>query len=156
MGEFNKYNGAFIGSDYAARQFYRYQHLKELREDEAIKREYRQSYSQPNIIVNVPASHNNIVEANGSKDIILRCRDCGSNFVFTSGEQKFYASKGFTYPTRCKHCRDARKGITTTHTTSNNTNTSNDELGKQLEKFGNDIKTCLDLILSSAKKKSDD
>ena len=30
------------------------------------------------------------------------------------------------------------------------------EKGKQLEKFGNDIKTCLDLILSSAKKKSDD
>ena len=40
----------------------------------------------------------------------LACRDCGSNFIFTVGEQEFFASKGFTNePTRCPQCRTARK-----------------------------------------------
>jgi CxxC-x17-CxxC domain-containing protein len=39
----------------------------------------------------------------------LTCRDCGATFVFTSGEQEFYASKGFTNePTRCPECRANR------------------------------------------------
>jgi CxxC-x17-CxxC domain-containing protein len=43
-------------------------------------------------------------------DKTLTCRDCGSPFVFTAGEQEFYASKGFTNePTRCPNCRSARK-----------------------------------------------
>jgi CxxC-x17-CxxC domain-containing protein len=34
----------------------------------------------------------------------------GNEFVFTAGEQAFYAEKGFqNEPTRCKSCRDARK-----------------------------------------------
>ena len=38
------------------------------------------------------------------------CRDCGVEFVFTAGEQEFYAEKGFqNEPTRCKECRTARK-----------------------------------------------
>lgn len=40
----------------------------------------------------------------------LTCRDCGVEFVFTAGEQEFYAQKGFTNePTRCPTCRQARK-----------------------------------------------
>lgn len=43
-------------------------------------------------------------------DKTLICRDCGNEFVFTAGEQEFYAEKGFTNePTRCKDCRNARK-----------------------------------------------
>ena len=43
-------------------------------------------------------------------DKTLTCRDCSNEFVFTSGEQEFYASKGFTRePTRCPECRTARK-----------------------------------------------
>jgi CxxC-x17-CxxC domain-containing protein len=43
-------------------------------------------------------------------DITLACRDCGSEFVFTAGEQEFYAQKGFdNQPTRCQNCRRARK-----------------------------------------------
>jgi CxxC-x17-CxxC domain-containing protein len=38
------------------------------------------------------------------------CRDCGNEFIFTAGEQEFYASKGFVNePTRCPSCRQARK-----------------------------------------------
>ena len=40
----------------------------------------------------------------------LVCNDCGKEFVFTAGEQEFYASRGFqNEPQRCKECRDARK-----------------------------------------------
>ena len=43
-------------------------------------------------------------------DKTLTCRDCGSEFTFTSGEQEFYAQKGFdNEPTRCPTCRRARK-----------------------------------------------
>lgn len=43
-------------------------------------------------------------------DKTLTCRDCGMDFVFTSGEQEFYAQKGFTNePTRCPSCRQQRK-----------------------------------------------
>jgi CxxC-x17-CxxC domain-containing protein len=37
------------------------------------------------------------------------CRDCGSSFTFTAGEQEFYASKNLSAPQRCKNCRAARK-----------------------------------------------
>ena len=40
----------------------------------------------------------------------LTCYDCGAEFIFTQGEQEFYASRGFTNePRRCKSCRDNRK-----------------------------------------------
>ena len=43
-------------------------------------------------------------------DKTITCRDCGTDFVFTSGEQEFYAQKGFTNePTRCPSCRQQRK-----------------------------------------------
>lgn len=44
------------------------------------------------------------------QDRNLTCNDCGAGFVFTSGEQEFHASKGFTnQPGRCPDCRAARK-----------------------------------------------
>lgn len=44
------------------------------------------------------------------EDKTLICKDCNKEFVFTAGEQEFYAEKGFVNePQRCKECRDARK-----------------------------------------------
>lgn len=44
------------------------------------------------------------------EDKTLVCKDCGKEFVFTAGEQEFYAERGFqNEPQRCKECRDARK-----------------------------------------------
>ena len=44
------------------------------------------------------------------EDKTLGCKECGKEFVFTAGEQEFYASRGFeNEPQRCKACRDARK-----------------------------------------------
>ena len=43
-------------------------------------------------------------------DKTLSCRDCGSEFVFTTGEQEFYKEKGFeNEPVRCPDCRRAKK-----------------------------------------------
>ncbi len=43
-------------------------------------------------------------------DKTIICKDCGKEFVFTEGEQAFYAEKGFTNePVRCPDCRRARK-----------------------------------------------
>lgn len=44
------------------------------------------------------------------QDKTLVCKECGAEFVFTAGEQEFYAEKGFeNEPQRCKSCRNARK-----------------------------------------------
>ncbi len=40
----------------------------------------------------------------------LVCKDCGAEFVFTAGEQEFYAEHGLSNePLRCHACRRARK-----------------------------------------------
>ena len=49
------------------------------------------------------------------EDKTLVCKECGNEFVFTAGEQEFYAEKGFTNePQRCKACRQARKNAAKT------------------------------------------
>ena len=41
------------------------------------------------------------------EDKTLTCKECGNEFVFTAGEQEFYAEKGFVNePQRCKECRN--------------------------------------------------
>lgn len=43
-------------------------------------------------------------------DKVLRCRECGSEFVFSAGEQEFYASRGLVNePGRCPGCRANRR-----------------------------------------------
>lgn len=44
------------------------------------------------------------------QDKSLVCRDCGAEFVFTAGEQEFFAEKGFLNdPVRCRDCRVNKK-----------------------------------------------
>jgi CxxC-x17-CxxC domain-containing protein len=43
-------------------------------------------------------------------DLSLTCRDCESIFVFSAGEQAFFAEKGLTnQPQRCPQCRANRR-----------------------------------------------
>lgn len=43
----------------------------------------------------------------------LTCRDCGVSFAFTTGEQEFFASKGFANePSRCQDCRGRSRART--------------------------------------------
>ena len=44
------------------------------------------------------------------EDQVLKCIECGDEFVFTAGEQEFYREKGLTHaPTRCRRCRENRR-----------------------------------------------
>jgi len=43
------------------------------------------------------------------QDKILKCVDCGTEFVFTAGEQVFFHDKQFkNEPKRCKNCKAKR------------------------------------------------
>ncbi|MGH9325105.1 MAG: zinc-ribbon domain containing protein [Terriglobia bacterium] len=43
------------------------------------------------------------------KDRVIKCVECSTEFVFTAGEQLFYADKGFkNEPKRCKTCKSKR------------------------------------------------
>ena len=43
-------------------------------------------------------------------DKSLVCRECGSEFLFTEGEQDFYQKRGLlNEPSRCPECRMARR-----------------------------------------------
>ena len=42
-------------------------------------------------------------------DRILKCADCGAEFVFTAGEQHFFHDKNFrNEPKRCRACKTKR------------------------------------------------
>lgn len=44
------------------------------------------------------------------QDKTLSCRDCGTQFIFTAGEQGFYLEKGLlNEPHRCPSCRSHRR-----------------------------------------------
>ena len=44
------------------------------------------------------------------EDRTLSCRDCGSDFTFSAGEQRFFAEKGLiNVPLRCPSCRAIAK-----------------------------------------------
>jgi hypothetical protein len=45
-------------------------------------------------------------EAKGYRDKTLTCAVCREEFVWTAGEQQFFAEKGLAHaPKRCKGCR---------------------------------------------------
>lgn len=42
-------------------------------------------------------------------DIYLTCADCGGQFTWSEGEQRFYASRDLAPPKRCPDCRRLRR-----------------------------------------------
>ena len=46
------------------------------------------------------------------QDKVLKCVDCGADFIFTSGEQLFFHDKQFrNEPKRCKTCKAKRLAV---------------------------------------------
>jgi len=41
----------------------------------------------------------------------IACVDCGSHFIFSPGEQRYFLSKGLSEPKRCPECRPEPKGV---------------------------------------------
>lgn len=78
-----------------------------------------------------------------TQDLVLKCQECGSNFVFSIGEQQFYKSKGFSLPKRCKICRDANKNKPVT----NQNNPSSDSNNQSCNNAAEDIKMLVNRVL---------
>lgn len=54
----------------------------------------------------IDASHAREPQLMQEQDQTLVCRDCAKEFLFTSGEQEFFALRGLTnLPKRCPNCR---------------------------------------------------
>jgi CxxC-x17-CxxC domain-containing protein len=46
------------------------------------------------------------------QDKVLKCSDCGSDFIFTAGEQLFFHDKQFkNEPKRCRECKIKRTAM---------------------------------------------
>lgn len=41
--------------------------------------------------------------------MVIKCRDCGTEFAVDEKEQAWYAERGLQIPKRCKPCREKRK-----------------------------------------------
>ena len=50
-----------------------------------------------------------------AKDIIIKCKKCEHDFVWTIKDQEFYKSKGFYKPAYCKECRKKTKVVNNFH-----------------------------------------
>lgn len=44
-----------------------------------------------------------------TQDKTISCIDCGATFIFSVGEQHYFASKGLSEPKRCPQCRKRRR-----------------------------------------------
>lgn len=62
----------------------------------------------PSVVKERTESINEALEGSEPHDLLLKCWVCGGRFTFTTGEQKFYKKKGFSYPKRCKKCRNEK------------------------------------------------
>lgn len=50
------------------------------------------------------------------QDKVLKCIDCGSDFLFTAGEQLFFREKQFrNEPKRCRNCKAKRVSVLGAH-----------------------------------------
>lgn len=43
------------------------------------------------------------------QDQTITCVDCGENFLFSKGEQRYFQSKRLSTPKRCPECRAERR-----------------------------------------------
>ena len=56
------------------------------------------------------------------QDKVLKCIDCGADFIFTAGEQLFFHDKQFkNEPKRCKTCKTKRVSVLGAVPTGQNT-----------------------------------
>ena len=71
------------------------------------------------------------------QDRVLKCVDCNADFVFTAGEQQFFADKNFrNEPKRCKACKGKRQeGGSGGHAKVETTGNCSNAEGKQPFRF---------------------
>lgn len=42
-------------------------------------------------------------------EAVMRCKECGNEFIIVEEEKQFFISKGLELPKRCKECRIKRR-----------------------------------------------
>ena len=47
--------------------------------------------------------------ADGLEDMLIRCCDCGQDFVWTAGQRQYFRDRDLRQPRRCSECRGARR-----------------------------------------------
>jgi len=52
---------------------------------------------------------NDETRAQTPQDETITCCDCGSSFIWSAGEQKYFLSKHLSPPRRCPKCRRRRR-----------------------------------------------
>ncbi len=63
------------------------------------------------------------------EDKNLTCRECSQSFIWTAGEQAFYAEKGLVnVPSRCPSCRAARRTNGNAGASNNRSNRSENKV----------------------------
>ena len=66
------------------------------------------------------------------QDRIMKCVDCGAEFVFTAGEQHFFHDKNFkNEPKRCKACKAKRQGASSSGSQRVETTTVCSQCGRE-------------------------
>lgn len=66
------------------------------------------------------------------QDRALKCIDCGSEFIFSAGEQQFFHDKNFkNEPKRCKACKTKKQGSSGPSHTRTETHTSCSQCGRE-------------------------
>jgi len=48
---------------------------------------------------------------NRYEDRTLKCIDCGEEFIFATGEQRYFEKRQLVEPKRCPECRQKRKKL---------------------------------------------
>ena len=48
--------------------------------------------------------------AETTADKVLICQQCGKQFIFSAGEQRFYSQRELSQPRRCPECRAIQRG----------------------------------------------
>jgi len=51
----------------------------------------------------------NTIMSNQFEDMALTCKDCKIQFIFTAGEQAFFAERGYSPRKRCPACNQRKK-----------------------------------------------
>jgi CxxC-x17-CxxC domain-containing protein len=66
------------------------------------------------------------------EDRVLKCIDCGGEFVFSAGEQQFFHDKNFkNEPKRCKACKTKKQGSAGSAHVRTETHTACSQCGRE-------------------------
>ena len=107
MMENQKYGMAELLAEFGD-GFENYQELHRVPEDEEVVQEVEEIKTDENQVVEEE-------KIQQPKDIIIKCKKCENDFIWSVRDQEFYKEKGFYKPSLCKDCRKKMKVVNNFH-----------------------------------------